>query len=72
MKILNKILYDILLKIKKSENEFIINKELVLKYFKDLNDEKYKLFEQYLLKFYNFCFEQDPDIMLKEAIKFKY
>ena len=27
MKILNKILYDILLKIKKSENEFIINKE---------------------------------------------
>ena len=60
MKELNKILYDILLKIDKSDDEsLIINKELILKYFKDLkqnNDQKYADFERYLVNFYNFCF----------------
>ena len=59
MKDLNKILYDILLKINKSSDKLIINKNLVLKYFKDLdnsNFNKYKLFEQYFVNFYDFCF----------------
>ena len=38
MKDLNKILYDILLKINKSSDKLIINKNLVLKYFKDLDN----------------------------------
>ncbi len=74
MKDLNKILYDILLKINKSSDKLIINKNLVLKYFKDLdnsNFNKYKLFEQYFVNFYDFCFELSPENMIKDAIKFK-
>ena len=74
MKDLNKILYDILLKINKSNDKFTINKNLVLKYFADLensNFDKYKLFEQYFVNFYDFCFELSPKNMIKDAIKFK-
>ena len=74
MKDLNKILYDILLKINKSSDKLIINKNLVLKYFKDLdnsNFNKYKLFDQYFVNFYDFCFELSPENMIKDAIKFK-
>ena len=74
MKDLNKILYDILLKINKSNDKFTINKNLVLKYFTDLensNFDKYKLFEQYFVNFYDFCFELSPENMIKDAIKFK-
>ena len=74
MKDLNKILYDILLKINKSNDKFTINKNLVLKYFADLensNFDKYKLFEQYFVNFYDFCFELSPENMIKDAIKFK-
>ena len=40
MKDLNKILYDILLKINNSENDsFKINKNLIIKYFNQLNDK---------------------------------
>ena len=40
MKDLNKILYDILLKINNLENDsFKINKKLIFKYFNQLNDE---------------------------------
>jgi len=76
MKELNKILYDILLKIDKSDDEaLIINKELILKYFKDLkqnNDQKYADFERYLVNFYNFCFEIPLDNVLRGAIKFTF
>ena len=52
MKDLNKILYDILLKINNSENDsFKINKSLIIKYFNQLNDkdsQKYLDFERYL------------------------
>ena len=75
MKNMNKIFYDILLKINKSENDFEINKNLVLKYFeylKDSNFVKYKLFAQYFTKFYHFCFELNPKTMIKDAIKFRY
>ena len=71
---MNKIFYDILLKINQSNNDFMINKNLVLKYFEYLNDSnfvKYKLFDQYFSKFYHFCFELNPKTMIKDAIKFK-
>ena len=76
MKDLNKLLYDILLKIQfKSSENFILDKNLVLKYFSELegkNDIKFKLFERYFVNFYNFCFELSLDNMIREAIKFKY
>ena len=74
MKELNKVFYDILLKISKKVDNFKVNKELVLKYFeylKDTNDDKYKLFEQYITNFYHFCFELSPETMLKDVNKFK-
>ncbi len=75
MKDYNKILYDILLKIEIStEDKFKINKELVIRYFQDLEgteDEKYRLFEDYFLNFYNFCFELSLNNMIRDAIKFK-
>ena len=57
MKILNKIFYDILLKISKSKSAFELNSELVLKYFADLNNSKTEnnlFFERYFINFYNF------------------
>ena len=54
MKDLNKIFYDILLKINISETEFKINRNIVLKYFENLNEsnnEKYELFIQYFTNF---------------------
>jgi len=74
MKDLNKIFYDILLKINKSDKTLKINKDLVVKYFPVLNNSisgKYELFEDYLNKFYHFCFELGPETMIKDAIKFK-
>ena len=75
MKDLNKILYDILLKINNSENDsFRINKSLIIKYFNQLNDkdsQKYLDFERYLNDFYKFCFELSLENMIREAIKFK-
>ena len=74
MKILNKIFYDILLKFNKSENNILINKKLISNYFSELSDskdDKYKLFEQYFVKFFNFCFELSPKTMIKDAINFK-
>ena len=74
MKGLNKILYDILLKINKSNNDLKINKNLIIKYFPQLNNsssEKYELFNQYFINFYHFCFELHPESMIKDALKFK-
>ena len=75
MKDLNKILYDILLKINNSENDsFKINKSLIIKYFNQLIDkdsQKYLDFERYLNDFYKFCFELSLENMIREAIKFK-
>ena len=75
MKDLNKILYDILLKINNSENDsFKINKSLIIKYFNQLNDkdsQKYLDFERYLNDFYKFCFDLSLENMIREAIKFK-
>ena len=75
MKDMNKLLYDILLKIgETSKNEFKINKKILLKYFKEINEENidnYSKFERYFNDFYNFCFELPLNSMVREAIKFK-
>jgi len=74
MKDLNKIFYDILLKINKSNDSLEINKNLIIKYFPQLNDSssrKYELFNQYFINFYDFCFELHPETMIKDALKFK-
>ena len=34
-------------------------------------DDKYKDFEDYFCKFYDFCFELSLDNMIRDAIKFK-
>ena len=75
MKDFNKLLYDILLKIDKGNNDFFkINEKLISKYFNELNDpksEKYRDFTDYFNDFYNFCFELPLDNMLRETVNFK-
>ena len=74
MKDLNKLFYDILLKINTSNDDFRINKNLMTKYFEYLskNDENWKKFELYFNKFYKFCFDISPKYMLKELKNYKY
>ena len=76
MKELNKILYDILLKIKTQKNESnSLNFELISKYFdefKNPNEYNYREFEGYFKSFYDFCYKLPLENMLKKAINFKY
>ena len=75
MKDLNKILYDILLKIDDSKkDDFKLSNKLVLKYFITLEDEnnsKIDDFESYFNQFYKFCFELPLQNMIREALNFK-
>ena len=74
MKDLNKIFYDILLKINKSKNDFKINEKLIYKYFVEIensDNKKYEKFDLYFTNFYHFCFEINPEIMIKETLKFE-
>ena len=74
MKELNKIFYDILLKINIEKSNFKTNKKLILKYFNDENmkkSENYELFSEYFLNFFKYCFELPVDIVIEEAINFK-
>ena len=77
MKELNKIFYDILLKLESTTNDqklFNINHNLISKYFDQLKDPesiKYTDFKSYFLRFFNFCFEFSSDNMVSKAIKFK-
>ena len=75
MKDLNKILYDILLKLEdNSVNNFKLNKKLATKYFTTLNgenDPKIVDFERYFNKFYKFCFELPLQNMIRETLNFK-
>ena len=77
MKELNKIFYDILLKLESTTNDqklFKINHKLISKYFDQLKDPKsieYTNFKSYFLRFFNFCFEFSSDNMVSKAIKFK-
>ena len=74
MKELNKLFYDILLKININNEEFKINKNLVTKYFEYLgkNDENLKKCELYFNKFYKFCFDKSPECMIEELKNYKY
>ena len=76
MKELNKILYDILLKLNLDKNDqFEINLDLLRKYFTSINSaESKKLaeFADYFSNFFDFCFELPIDNMIEDAIKFKY
>ena len=75
MKDLNKILYDILLKINKdNQGRFELNKRLINKYFVEFNgrnNQKFADFEQYFNNFYNFCFDISLDNMIRDAINFR-
>ena len=76
MKELNKILYDILLKIKTQtiENNDLSFK-LISKYFnefKNANEDNYKEFEGYFKSFYDFCYKLPLENMIKKAINFRY
>ena len=76
---MNKLLYDIFLKIDENDEEgndkdIKINQKVVIKYFKELNDTKsegYKKFERYLMDFFNFCFDISLDNMIRDIVKFK-
>ena len=74
MKDLNKIFYDVLLKLNIGKDNFEINEKLILKYFDYLdfkNTEKMKDFSDYFTNFYKFCFDKPSNIMIEEAINFK-
>jgi len=74
MKDLNKIFYDILLKLSDKTKNFNINQNLSIKYFEKLknSDEKRDNFNKYFTKFYNYCFELSVNNMIKEIQKFKF
>ena len=78
MKELNKILYDILLKIKSdniNKNTFKTNHSLIIKYFEELKDPKssqFEDFDSYFINFFKYCFELPHNYMIKELINFKY
>ena len=73
MKDLNKIFYDILIKLKKDSNDFELNKILCVKYFDILknNDENWENFSKYFYNFYSFCFELDSNSVINDAKNFK-
>ena len=74
MKDLNKIFYDVLLKLNVGKDNFEINEKLILKYFDYLdfkNTEKMRDFSDYFTNFYKFCFDKPSNIMIEEAINFK-
>ena len=74
MKDLNKIFYDILVKLTDDKAVFSVNKNLISKYFANLknNDEKYEKFHRYLKDFHKFCFDQSPNSMIEEIKNYKY
>ena len=75
MKNLNKIFYDILYSLDKEQSNTNISKNLLEKYFIQKNNStivKISKLEDYLVKFQNFCFDLDVNIMLNGSIDFKY
>ena len=77
MKLLNKIFYDILIKLdekKQSKNKIIINNEIIKKHLLNelqQNDGILSKINSYFDGFSNFCFELDDETMLKGDIKYK-
>ena len=78
MKDLNKILYDILLKInsyKTDKNQFKMNQDIILKYFNQKDHKNlvnYDYISEYFDGFFNFCFEFSLDSVLQEAKNYKF
>ena len=74
MKDLNKIFYDILLKLSDNQVNFKINRDLINKYFGKLayNEQNSIQLEVYLKNFYNFCFELPSNNMIKEIQNYKF
>tara|TARA_Y100000590_G_scaffold57014_2_gene59857 strand:- start:130 stop:633 length:504 start_codon:yes stop_codon:yes gene_type:complete len=76
MKTLNKIFYDILLKIKVDDsNNLIISKNIIFEHlFKNtkLSEEILIKINDYFKNFYDFTFELDEAIVLKGQINYKY
>jgi hypothetical protein len=75
MKTLNKIFYDILLKIESKKNgEFTLNINIIKKYlYSDIKitSEISSKINDYFINFYNFCFVLDKENMIKGQINFK-
>tara|TARA_B100001093_G_scaffold505535_2_gene563039 strand:+ start:690 stop:1028 length:339 start_codon:yes stop_codon:yes gene_type:complete len=74
MKSLTRIFYDLLLKINLQKNdEFIVNKAVLKEYFDTIKEDVTKLnkMSDYVVNFYNFCFELNDNNMIKGPINFK-
>ena len=75
MKILNRVFYDILLKLNQTKSEeFEVNIEILKTYFELRNTNSSILVDNlsvYFNNFYNFCFELKTDSVLKGQINFK-
>ena len=76
MKILNKIFYNILLKIDVNHSNELVFKGNIISDHLTLNpDKKIEITSKltsYFKFFYNFCFELEENIMLKGRINYKY
>lgn len=76
MKDINKILYDIILKINlnQSDKKFVLNRKVIIKYFElsDQNKEKLDYFDDYISNFFNFCFDKDRHNMIKDLKNYNY
>ena len=76
MKTLNKIFYNILLKMEiNNDNKLVFKKNIIKEHFilNDNNNSKItSKLEEYYGNFCNFCFELEDEIMLKGQIDYKY
>jgi len=76
MKVLIRIFYDILLKVKNSNiDNFTINKNVLITYLEPQTINTKQLIDNlanYFKNFYYFCFELKKNNMLKGQINFKY
>ena len=74
MKELNKLFYDILLKLNNEKDGFKMNKNIIKKYFNEIfnNDKKVTKLQDYFENFYNFCFEIQDENMIKELKNYKF
>lgn len=74
MKDLNKIFYDILIKLSEKQTNLKINQKLLDKYFEiPINElQKREKFALYLNNFYKFCFELPTKNMIEDLKNFKF
>lgn len=76
MKLLNKIFYDILLKINtKNDETYKTSINIIKKYFPEISltyQNNASILADYFDKFFNFCFDINSNNMIKGDIKFTY